>query len=207
MSKPQQVRVLLFRTGETEWERAGRIGGAADVPLSIAGFEAVKRRLSTLGEARLSTVFCGPDEASLATAKELAAATGGKVKVVDELGEIHLGLWEGLLQTELEGKCPTTYRQWQENPGSVQAPEGESIDGAQERIKSALGRSLKGAKTDNGAVAFVLRPLAMALVDCSVGGCSSRNVWSMLESSPAAQWHTLPRNWGNGQRQGARAGA
>ncbi|MEX2219506.1 MAG: histidine phosphatase family protein [Phycisphaerales bacterium] len=208
MAKAKDIRVLLLRTGETEWERAGRIGGAADVPLSLAGFETVRRRVQELGGARVATVFCGPDEASVATASELAGSTGAKVKVIDELGEIHLGLWEGLLESELEGRCPTAYRQWLENPGCIQAPEGESLDDAQDRIMKAVGRSLKGSKTDNGAVAFVLRPVAMALVGCAVGGCAKRNVWSMLESSPQAQWHTLPRDLGtSGHRQGARAGA
>jgi broad specificity phosphatase PhoE len=215
MGKSKEIRVLLFRTGETEWERAGRIGGAADVPLSLSGFEAVRKTVEGLNGTRVATVYCGPDEASQATARELAQHGGTKVKVVDELGEIHLGLWEGLLKSELEGKCPRTYRQWVENPGVVRAPEGESLDEAQSRIMSALSRSLKGAKTDNGAIAFVLRPVAMALVGCAVGekaaeggtavcgGGEKRNVWSMLETGPMTQWHTLPRTFGSEARQGA----
>ena len=207
MGKSKDIRVLLFRTGETEWDRAGRIAGSADVPLSLAGFETVRSTVAALNGTRIGAVYCGPDEASQATAKELADHAGAKVKVIDELGEIHLGLWEGLLETELEGKCPRTYKQWIDNPGMVQAPEGESLEEAQSRILAALGRSLKGAKTDNGAVAFVLRPVAMALVGCAVAGCEKRNVWSMSETGPAIEWHTLPRTFGSDARQGAKAGA
>jgi phosphoserine phosphatase len=213
MGKSKEIRVLLFRTGETEWERAGRIAGAADVPLSLAGFEAVRKAVEGLNGTRVAVVYCGPDEASQATARELAQHAAAKVKVVDELGEIHLGLWEGLLQSELEGKCPRTYRQWIDNPGVVRAPEGESLDEAQSRIMRALGRSLKSAKTDNGAIAFVLRPVAMALVGCAVGdaaaccgagaGGETRNVWSMVETRPMIEWHTLPRSLGNESRQEA----
>jgi probable phosphoglycerate mutase len=207
MAKPQEIRVLLFRTGETEWDRTGRIAGAADVPLSMGGFEAVRRGVSAAEGAAISTVFCGPDEASQTTAAELAKASGARIKVIDELGEIHLGLWEGLLKSELEGKCPKAYRQWIENPGSVQAPEGESLDEAQSRIMNALGRSLSKAKPDNGAVAFVLRPVAMALVGCSLGGVPTKNVWSMLESGPATQWRSLPRNLSRREQSRAKVGA
>ena len=206
MGKSKDIRVLLVRTGETEWERSGRIAGSADVPLSIAGFEAVRSMAQEFKEFRLSSVYCGPDEASQTTAREVAAATGAKVKVVDELGEIHLGLWEGLLETQLQEKCPKAFRQWQEDPTAVQAPEGESLEQAQARIVEAIGHSLSRAKTDNGAVAVVLRPVAMALVVCALGGISNRNVWSMVESSPATQWHTIPKDLGADLRSGARAG-
>lgn len=207
MAKSKEIRVLLFRTGETEWDRAGRIAGAADVPLSLAGLEDVRRGVAIVGGAAITTVYCGPDEASVMTASELARAGGGKAKIVDELGEIHLGLWEGLLKSELEGKCPKAYRQWEENPGAVQAPEGESLDEAQTRIMGALGRCLSKAKTDNGAVAFVLRPVAMALVGCSLGSVPTRNVWSMLESAPVTQWRTLPRDLSRQSEARAKAGA
>lgn len=206
MGKSKDIRVLLVRTGETEWDRAGRIAGSTDVPLSIGGFEAVRTLAQEFKETRLSSVYCGPDEASQTTARELAQVTGGKVKVIDELGEIHLGLWEGMLETELQEKCPKAFRQWEEDPSVIQAPEGESLDQAQTRIMEAIGRSLSKAKTDNGAVAVVLRPVAMALVGCALGGVPNRNVWSMVESGPVTQWHTLPRDLGTEARQGARAG-
>lgn len=193
MGKTNEIRVLLVRTPQTQWEQAGRIAGSSDVPLSTEGHESAKKAAAELGDVRLSTIFCGPDEASLTTAQALAETSGAKVKSVEGLGEIHLGLWEGLREEELEDKCPRAYRQWMDDPGVVQVPEGETLDEARTRIMDALCRALEKAKTDTGATGVVLRPLALALVGCELSGAPTRNLWSMMKTGPAMQWRTFER--------------
>jgi broad specificity phosphatase PhoE len=195
MAKSNDIRVLLARTGETEWEKDGRIVGHTDVPLSEGGRRAVADMARQLQGARISTVYCGPDEASLATANEIAAVTGARVKAVDCLSEMNLGLWEGLRQKELEEKCPRVFRQWMDDPSVVQVPEGETVEEAQERILSGLSKVLEKARTDNGAIAVVLRPVAMGLVACAINGVPPRNLWSIMKTCLAAQWQTLQRGF------------
>jgi broad specificity phosphatase PhoE len=206
MAKTTEIRVLLMRTGETEWEKAGRIAGSSDVPLSDAGRAAVKTAIEGLQAegTRLSTIYCAPDEASLATAEHLAGASGGRVKVVDGLGEMNLGLWEGRLAQELEDKCPTAYRQWVEDPSVVRAPEGETVEEAQDRIVSALARSLD--KANGGAVAVVLRPVAMALVGCALSGVPNSDLWSMMKTG-LSQWKTVNRGLLRRMSEQAKLGA
>ncbi len=206
MSKSNQIRVVLMRTGETEWCRLGRIAGSTDVPLSDAGREEVRDTILGLGPISLSTVLCAADEASVETARALAKASGAKVKVVEELGEIRLGLWEGLLRSELAEKCPTCVRQWKEDPASVQAPEGEGVEEASDRILEALGRQLAKVKSDSGAVGVVLRPIAHGLVGCDWSGMPIRSLWSMMETGPTTQWRTLQRDALQVGRERARAG-
>jgi broad specificity phosphatase PhoE len=194
MAKLNDIRVLLVRTGETEWERDGRIAGHSDVPLSEGGRRAVADLARQLEGVRLGTVYCGPDEASVATANELAAITGARVKPVECLSEIHLGLWEGMRQKELEDKCPRAYRQWMDDPTVVQVPEGETVPEAQDRLLGGLAKVLEKAKPENGAVAVVLRPMAMGLVGCALNGVPARNVWSMMKAGLAAQWQTIQRD-------------
>jgi broad specificity phosphatase PhoE len=191
MAKSEEIRVLLIRTGQTEWDQAGRLCGATDVPLSEPGKKAAADQAADVAGEHLSTVFCAPDEASMATASEVAKATGAKIKPVEGLSEVNLGLWEGLLESELEDKCPRLYRQWIEDPASVQVPQGECIEDARERIVENLTRAL--ARSRNGAVGVVLRPVAHALVGCEFAGTPSKNVWSMMKAGPASQWRTIPR--------------
>lgn len=204
MGKSTEIRVLLVRTGQTLWEQAGRIAGSSDVPLSEAGHQSARNAAAELGDARLSTIYCGPDEASLVTAQELAKPTGAKIKTVDDLGEVHLGLWEGILQSELEEKCPRAYRQWMEDPAGVQVPEGESLDDARARLMEALCRTLDKARTDNGATGVVLRPVALALVACELTGAPTRNLWSMIKTGPPLQWRTFQRGMLRQTRQSVR---
>jgi phosphoserine phosphatase len=195
MAKSSEIRVLLVRTGETEWERDGRIAGHSDVPLTEGGKLAVTDMARQFGDVRISTVYCGPDEASLATANEVAAVTGGRVRTVECLAEINLGLWEGLRQQELEDKCPRAFRQWMDDPTAVQVPEGETMEEAQERLLGGLAKILDKAKGDSGAIAIVLRPVAMGLVGCALNGVPAKNVWTMMKAGLAAQWQTIQKGW------------
>ncbi len=194
MRKPNDIRLLLVRTGETEWERDGRIAGHTDVPLSEGGRRAVADIARQFQGERIGTVYCGPDEASVATADEIAAATGARVKSVPCLAEIDLGLWEGIRCKELEEKCPRAYRQWMDDPSVVQVPEGESVEEAQERILNGLAKVLDKAKTDQGAIAVVLRPVAMGLVGCALNGVPTKDLWSMMKGGLAVQWQTVQRS-------------
>lgn len=205
MAKTNEIRVLLVRTGETEWERAGRLAGATDVPMSNQGHDAVRKAAQGLTDVKLSTIYCGPDEASQVTAREMAQVTGGKIRIIEELGEINLGLWEGLLASELEEKCPRAYRQWMEEPASVQVPEGENLEEARARIIESLSRTLD--RFGNGAAGVVLRPVALALVVCELTGTPTRNIWSIIKTGPATQWRTVQRDAIRESRAKVRAGA
>lgn len=193
MGKRTDIRVLFVRTGESDWEKAGRIAGSTDVPLTEAGWQATQDSIRGLGEVRLSSVFCGPDETSQAVARELAKATGARIKVIDDLGEVHLGLWEGMLETELQEKCPKAYRQWVDDPAAVHVPEGEGFEEAQTRLMRALNRALERTRGEAGGVGVVLRPVALGLVGCALGGVATNGLWSMIESGPAVEWRTIAR--------------
>jgi broad specificity phosphatase PhoE len=206
MGKSNEIRVLFVRTGETEWESAGRIAGATDVPLSPAGLAAAAQTVSELQGVELGTIFCSADEASIATANELAKVTGGKVKPIDDLGEVNLGLWEGMLARELEDKCPRAYRQWLEDPCLVHVPEGEGLDEARERLVETLGRALDKVRWGNGSIGVVLRPMAMALIGCALADASTSSLWTMMKTGPAADWRTLQRGALRHSGMQARAG-
>jgi broad specificity phosphatase PhoE len=192
MAKSNEIRVLLLRSAQTAWDQDGRIAGSSDMPLSAEGLREAQERAAQVNGEHVSTILCSPDEASLATAQEVAKATGAKVKPMEGLCEVRMGLWEGLLERELEEKCPRLYRQWVEDPASVQVPEGEGLEEARDRLVEELGKAL--AKSRNGTVGVVLRPVAHALVGCEFAGTPSRSVWSMMKTGPVLQWRTIERN-------------
>lgn len=193
MKNLDSIRVLLVRAGQTQWEVAGRIGGSSDVPLSDAGVDHIRKCLDQLAGVKLATVYCGPDEASQATARELAAAAEAKVKVVDDLAEIHLGLWEGITLSELEDKCPTAYRQWMDDPASVIAPEGETIDDVQQRVLTVLAKTLDKSKPSQGPIAVVLRPFALGVVSCALDGHSCKTIWHKTRNGFLPEWREIHR--------------
>ncbi len=212
MAKSEQIRVVLVRSGRTPWDDAGRIGGSSDLPLSPKGRATVLTEAGALTGAQVSVVVCSPDEASLESARILAKSVAGpdgdepRVRPVEELGNVCLGLWEGRTSSELEEKCPRTYRQWREAPTAVVVPEGETLEEAQDRITKALTRFLERADGD-GCVAIVLRPLAMALVRCWLDARDLDGVWSIVEDQEPTQWRTIPRELLRKRAERTRAGA
>ena len=206
MAKLNEVRVLLVRSGQTAWDEAGRIAGSSDLPLSPIGLLTAQVEARKLQGTSFAAVLSGPDEGSIVTAGLVAEATGAKVKTVKELGDICLGLWEGLLESELEDKCPRAHRQWIDDPASVVVPEGESIEEAQSRIIGALGKALSRHKADAGAVAVVLRPFALALVRCRLMGCQSKDLRKLMEVTGPGQWVTVQPRTLVQRREASRTG-
>jgi broad specificity phosphatase PhoE len=197
MAKIATHRILMLRTGATEWVDAGRLQGSTDLPLSTRGVAQIREEVAALGRPPLSAVVCGPDEASTATAQALADACGAKVVVVPDLGEVHFGLWEGILRSEFEERFCRAGRQWDEDPACVMPPEGECLETFGARLLPAvkqaitrLGGRRSGAvvRKSGEGVGIVLRPVADALVRCVLAGRPSNELCSAIETRPQPQW-------------------
>jgi len=187
MGKSPSIRVLVVRTGQTEWDLAGRIQGATDVPLCPHAIPVLKESLRELEGARVGSIWCGTDEASVATADLMAQTTGGAVTAVPELGELNLGLWEGMLVSEMTSRFPRACKAWMDDPSLINPPSGETLIEAHERLAAAVGRVLERARS-GAAIAFVLRPIALGMVRCWLGDEPTCNIWSEAKESPWSRW-------------------
>jgi probable phosphoglycerate mutase len=195
MAKMQTSRLLLMRTGQTEWDEAGRLQGSVDLPLSVAARQGLEVQVGILGQAELAVVLSAPDEASRQTAEAVASHTGGSVKVLDELREINLGLWEGMLTSEFERRYPRVCRQWQDDPASVMAPEGENLEEVRERVMGVIMRELDRYRKV-GAVGVVVRPFVWGVVNCSLRAASTCEFWTGAKEAGWHEWFSVPRTLG-----------
>jgi len=203
MPKASDLRVLLVRSGQTQWDAAGRVTGSADLPLTDAGRRHIQEEVAALDGARLGVVLCGPDEGSRETAGIVAEATGARVKTVEGLHEMRLGLWEGLRAADLEERYPKAYRQWTDDPAAVLVPDGETVSEAMDRLVSELARSLERVKEASQGVGVVLRPMALALVRCWMGDGKTKGVWTCGDQ-PDVEWRSLGRDQIRRPREPAR---
>lgn len=181
MGKQPATEVLLIRSGETDWDDAERLQGETDLPMSEAGRAAMTALSGTLADEPIETVYCGPDEASVATARAIASHTGARVRRLASLGEMRLGLWEGLREAELLERYPKAYQQWREDPTAVTPPEGDTLANVSDRIITAASKALERAGK-GGRVAFVLRPLAMGILAGWLRGRGLSELWKTRES-------------------------
>ena len=169
MSKPRSRRVILVRTGATEWDNVGRLAGTADLPISPDGRRRLEHLSAALSGVPFGCVWSPGDEASCETAVVVAGFaaerdTGPKPKLKknDALRELGLGLWEGSLAEELRARCPSAFGRWCEDPRDVTPPQGESIAELGERLVAECVRLMHRSRDESHALVNVLRPIACA---------------------------------------------
>lgn len=193
MAKANTTRLLLVRSGRTEWDALGRVQGSADLPLSAAGAADFKAALDRLGGVTLDRIISAPDEASWQTSSLLTqAAEARKSAVCKDLAEMHLGLWEGLRHEELEARYCRAGRLFLDDPSGVQAPEGEAVEEYAAKVVAALASTLSKAKAGS-AVGVVVRPLALGVIRCALNSASLCELWSMVRERPEFEWYQVQK--------------
>ncbi|MDB5319727.1 MAG: Phosphoglycerate mutase family [Phycisphaerales bacterium] len=156
------TRVLLIQAAPTPWDTEGRMGGNPMLPLTTDGEVALRKTLQTLGEPAIAALYTYMQNQACEQAGKLVARHFNvRVRDNEALEPISMGLWQGLTREELRFRFPTVFPQWEENPLSVNPPQGESIEAATERFRAGLGKILRRYRGGDGAIALVLRPLSL----------------------------------------------
>jgi broad specificity phosphatase PhoE len=186
-------RVLLIHPGATDYDDQRRIQGTLDVPLNERGSAEVAKLIEELRHTQIDAIYASPAQAAMQTAESLAAAFNLKVKKLEGMENVSLGLWQGMLVEEVRLKQPKVYRQWQENPECICPPEGEMLVQAEERVRNQMSRLLKRCK--EGTIALVVpEPLASLvrqfLNQSELGdlwkAADEHGRWEMIEVEPTA---------------------
>jgi broad specificity phosphatase PhoE len=149
-------QVILIRPGATLYDEQNRVQGVLDIPLSERGHGQVVRMAqeisASLGASALTALYCGPGENAIRTAEIVGKVVGVRPKRINEFRNLDQGLWQGLQIDEIKRRntiCP---------------PQGETVERAMERIKSAF-RPLLRRHQDEAIGLVVGEPLAR-LVAC-----------------------------------------
>jgi len=205
MPKPTSFKLLVLRAGPSAWESDGRIVGASDLPMTDEGRDEIAREIDEMPDDGLSVILSAGDEASQQTAKLLRNGTGVKVKTVRGLGEVGLGLWEGVLGADLEERFPTIYKQWLDDPSSVRAPEGEAFSDAQDRVLTELAKALEKTKGETPSIGVVVRPLVAGIIRSFLDGKAANELWDVALQRVSRSELTREALLGILERSGAKA--
>lgn len=174
--------IILTPCGASEWREEGRLLGRVELPPVRGALEQYERWAEILRPYAPARIFHAPDELATTTAIELALRLSVPVKGVDALDEVDAGLWTGLTDAELEARYETTYHELLEAPLNVTPPQGEYLSDAAERLAAAVRKCTRGVAAD-GAIAIVLRPVALALVRAQLSGQDLERVWEFTQES------------------------
>ncbi|MEX0311357.1 MAG: histidine phosphatase family protein [Tateyamaria sp.] len=132
--------LLILRHGETEWNRAGRMQGAADSPLTDRGraHAAAQGRLLSARDLRGWLFWTSPLGRCRATADIALGPHASDVCEDARLVEITLGSWTGKLRTEIAAEVPQLF----DHDGGMDwydhAPGGEGLEALYARTGTFL---------------------------------------------------------------------
>lgn len=138
--KEPQMKLLLTRHGETDWNLQRRIQGSTDTNLNETGRTQAMQLAESLllSEDRPDIIYTS----GLKRALETAEITAGRLQIPclihPGLEEIGFGLWEGLTWEQVEDRYPELYQIWHTDRRYGHPPEGESYQDLLNRVVPAL---------------------------------------------------------------------
>jgi broad specificity phosphatase PhoE len=156
------TRLLLIHAGPTPWDAENRLTGAHSLPLTTDAELAARSLIDAIADKPTGLYLYRNDEACEQVAQIVAKRFGLRLRDRPELSELKLGLWEGLARDDARRRFASVFLKWEEEPLSIEPPEGEALGAAIERVKPALRKILRRNK--DGIVVLVLRPYMMQIV-------------------------------------------
>lgn len=138
----EATRVILIRHGETTWNRATRIQGHTDIPLSELGLAQAERLAETLADEPLAAIYASDLSRARQTAEAVAHRQGLPVRIDVGLRERAFGRFEGLSWDEIAQNHPEDSARWRKREPDFQVGGGESLVTFSARCLAAAGRAV-----------------------------------------------------------------
>lgn len=167
-------RLWLFRHPELDAAHSERAIGAGPAELSRRGRAQILRWLEITKAVPISGVHCSPQPQCLAPARAIAEAQQSEARADERLRDQSMGRWQGRewgeIMQEEDGPVRTFFSEF----GEAQAPGGESLGGAVERMLSwwtelmptSIGKSLAVVVSGSLLSGFAAAMLGMRLSRC-----------------------------------------
>lgn len=134
------TRLVLIRHGETAWNRATRIQGHTDIPLSPLGLAQAARLAEALSDEPLAAIYSSDLSRARQTAQALADVHGLPVRTDAQLRERAFGRFEGLSWQEIDKGYPEDAARWRRREPDFPVGGGESLNAFSARCLDAARR-------------------------------------------------------------------
>ncbi|MEX1664898.1 alpha-ribazole phosphatase [Zhongshania arctica] len=136
MAKVITTKIDLLRHGACEGGEIFR--GSTDVALSDLGWQQMRDKVATMGDAGWHHIVSSPLQRCQRFADMLAAERNTPLAVRDDLREIHFGDWEGLAHDVARQRFPQEWSDFWASPADASPPNGEAMPDFCQRITTEL---------------------------------------------------------------------
>ncbi|MCG8402161.1 MAG: alpha-ribazole phosphatase [Firmicutes bacterium] len=145
MSNDTNIKELyLARHGEIATGGVKRFIGGIDPPLNETGQKQAAMLGDSLSDVRFDAVFCSHLARSVSTARVVCQKQKVWPIVNSQLGEIHLGVWEGKSFDQIRSLYPAEFNRRGADIVNHRPPGGESFAQCAVRVVAALNDILNG---------------------------------------------------------------
>jgi broad specificity phosphatase PhoE len=171
------TELWLVRHGQTDWNMEGRYQGKMDVPMNATGWEQVEQAVTKLDGKKFDHIYSSHLTRARQTAGRLAEAFGLEVQVDERLSEISLGVWEGMLFTDIRRIYPQEIKEREENPAHSRSPGGETVAEVALRMTEAANEIAQAHP--NGRILVASHGLALSTLICLANDISLTEVFEV----------------------------
>ncbi|GGJ74255.1 phosphoglycerate mutase [Pilimelia anulata] len=104
--------LIVWRHGNTDWNRDGRVQGGSDVPLNDLGIAQAAAAAPALAKLAPTAIVSSDLRRAADTAAALAAVTGLPVRTDPRLRERSFGEWQGRLMSDIRREHAEVHARW-----------------------------------------------------------------------------------------------
>jgi len=176
------VRLYMVRHGETDWNKAKKVQGRADIPLNAYGRELAEKTAEGLRGISFDLAYTSP----LSRAKETAQIVlqGRKIPLIEEpqIQEICFGDYEGIVYRG-EGLDPQSaefVKFFDDTANYIPKGEGESVGQLMERVDGFLKALYQNPELQDKMILLSTHGAAVtAMKNCIKNEWSPAKFWQM----------------------------
>jgi probable phosphoglycerate mutase len=132
--------IILVRHGENDWVKKNRLAGwIPDVHLNEKGQNQAKAVAQRLASLTVDALYSSPVARCVETAEYVAGFQGIDITLLEDVGEVRYGAWEGKKIANLARK--PLWKTVQFFPSRMRFPDGEALREVQFRAVQAVERA------------------------------------------------------------------
>lgn len=171
------MKLYIVRHGETEWNVRNRLQGRKDSDLTEQGIINTERLLNRLKDIEFDCIYSSPQKRAIDTAKILKSNSRVELKILKNLGEIRLGVWEGMYIDDIKKKYKEEYMAYLNTPHLYRPLGGESFKDIFIRVEDSLRDII-----DNGGKNILIVS----------HGITIRILTAIIKKIPLEELHKIP---------------
>lgn len=169
------LTLYITRHGQTEWNTQSRMQGWADSPLTVTGVEAARQLGKRLQDVPLDAVYSSTSGRTIHTAQLILGERTTPLIQKEDLREINVGEWQGMLSTDIEKDYADQVKTYYEHPSQFEPTSGESFHELKERVLGAVEDI--AAAHPNGHVLIVTHGVVKKCLINHFSGAQLDSLW------------------------------